>query len=70
MSQQLGIPWDGAPPAALGAVVAWLAAEPDAATMNGKTIEGQLFALERALWPDWRKSESDVGSIGKDVSVW
>jgi NAD(P)-dependent dehydrogenase (short-subunit alcohol dehydrogenase family) len=70
MSEALGIPWDGAPPAALGAVVAWLASEPEAATFNGKTVEGQLFALERDLYPDWRKSEHDIGSIGRDVSVW
>ena len=70
MAEQLGIPWDGAPPAALGAVVAWLAADPEAATFNGKTIEGQNFALERGLHPDWRTSEADIGSIGRKESVW
>jgi NAD(P)-dependent dehydrogenase (short-subunit alcohol dehydrogenase family) len=70
MSAELGIPWDGAPPAALGAVVAWLADEDEAATFNGKTVEGQQFALERGLHPDWRKSEDDIGSLGRDESVW
>jgi NAD(P)-dependent dehydrogenase (short-subunit alcohol dehydrogenase family) len=70
MSAQLGIPWDGAPPNALGAVVAWLATEPEAAGFNGKTVEGQAFALERGLYPDWRRSEADIGSLGRTESVW
>jgi NAD(P)-dependent dehydrogenase (short-subunit alcohol dehydrogenase family) len=63
-------PYAGAPPAALGAVIAWLATNPQAASLNGKTIEGQLFALEHGLYPDWRQSKDEVSSIGPKVSVW
>jgi NAD(P)-dependent dehydrogenase (short-subunit alcohol dehydrogenase family) len=60
----------GAPPAAIGAVVAWLATDPEASTFNGMTIEGQRFALERDLYPDWRPEGTDVGTVGPEVSVW
>jgi NAD(P)-dependent dehydrogenase (short-subunit alcohol dehydrogenase family) len=60
----------GAPPAAIGAVIAWLASNPEASTFNGKTIEGQRFALERNLYPDWRPEGADIGSVGPQESVW
>jgi len=44
----------GAPPSVPAAVVAWLAAGPEAATLNGQTIRAQKFALEHGLHPDWR----------------
>jgi NAD(P)-dependent dehydrogenase (short-subunit alcohol dehydrogenase family) len=44
----------GAPPSVPGAVIAWLASAPEAAALNGKTIQAQPFALERGLHPDWR----------------
>ena len=59
-----------APPAALGVVVAWLATSPEAAHINGKTIEGQIFTLERGLYPDWRQGRTDDGAVGPKVSVW
>ena len=59
-----------APPAAIGPVVAWLATDPEAATMNGKTIEGQIFTLERGLYPDWRQGRTDDGAVGPRVAVW
>jgi hypothetical protein len=59
-----------APPAAIGPVVAWLATDPEAADMNGKTIEGQYFCLERGLYPDWRGGRTDDGAVGPKVSVW
>ena len=43
----------GAPASVIGAVVAWLATDPEAAELNGTTIEGQYFAHERKLVPDW-----------------
>jgi NAD(P)-dependent dehydrogenase (short-subunit alcohol dehydrogenase family) len=43
-----------APPQAIGAVVAWLATSPDAEALLGTDIAAQPFALERALYPDWR----------------
>jgi NAD(P)-dependent dehydrogenase (short-subunit alcohol dehydrogenase family) len=43
-----------APPAAIGAVVAWLATAPEAVELAGATIDGQPFCLERGLYPDWR----------------
>jgi NAD(P)-dependent dehydrogenase (short-subunit alcohol dehydrogenase family) len=63
-------PYQGAPPAALGKVIAWLASNPEAASFNGKTVEGQMFALERGLYPDWRGPNPGVGSIGAKTSVW
>jgi NAD(P)-dependent dehydrogenase (short-subunit alcohol dehydrogenase family) len=44
----------GAPPSVPAAVVAWLATDPEAAALNGKTVTAQKFALERGLHPDWR----------------
>ena len=43
----------GAPASVIGAVVAWLATDPEAAELNGTTIEAQYFAHERNLVPDW-----------------
>ena len=59
-----------APPAAIGSVVSWLATNPEAAEMNGKTIEGQYFCLERELYPDWRQGRTDDGAVGPRVAVW
>jgi hypothetical protein len=38
--------------------------------MNGKTIEGQIFCLERGLHPDWRGGRTDDGAVGPKVAVW
>ncbi len=43
----------GAPPDVVGAVVAWLATEPEADTMNGTNVEAQDFCRERGLVPGW-----------------
>ena len=62
-----------APPAAIGPVVAWLATNPEAADINGLTIEGQYFCLEHDLYPDWRgdrTDEADDAAVGPRVSVW
>jgi NAD(P)-dependent dehydrogenase (short-subunit alcohol dehydrogenase family) len=44
----------GAPPSVPAAVIAWLASDPAARELSGKTIHAQKFALERGLHPDWR----------------
>lgn len=44
----------GAPPSVPAAVVAWLAASPDAVALNGQTVEGLRFALQHGLHADWR----------------
>jgi NAD(P)-dependent dehydrogenase (short-subunit alcohol dehydrogenase family) len=43
----------GAPPDVVGAVVAWLATDPEAITLNGTNVEAQDFCRERALLPGW-----------------
>jgi NAD(P)-dependent dehydrogenase (short-subunit alcohol dehydrogenase family) len=43
----------GAPPAVPAAVIAWLADEPEAAAMNGRTVYAQPFCKERGLVPEW-----------------
>jgi NAD(P)-dependent dehydrogenase (short-subunit alcohol dehydrogenase family) len=45
----------GAPPSAIGAAVAWLASSPEAAELNGQTVEGLRLVLQRGLHPDWRE---------------
>ncbi len=46
--------YSGAPPSVPAAVIAWLASDPAAKGLNGKTVEAQRFALEHGLHPDWR----------------
>ena len=48
----------GAPPAVPGAVIAWLASDPQAAALNGRTIIAQQFALDHDLHPDWREGDA------------
>jgi NAD(P)-dependent dehydrogenase (short-subunit alcohol dehydrogenase family) len=45
----------GAPPTVPAAVIAWLATAPDAAELNGQTINAQRFARERELHPSWKR---------------
>ncbi|MCI4318464.1 MAG: SDR family NAD(P)-dependent oxidoreductase, partial [Thermoplasmata archaeon] len=40
----------GAPPEAIGAVIAWLATSPEAVEMNGVNVEAQDFCRERGLY--------------------
>ncbi|HVS68962.1 MAG TPA: SDR family NAD(P)-dependent oxidoreductase [Mycobacteriales bacterium] len=47
--------YEGAPPSAPAAAVAWLATATDAVELNGQTVNGLKIALERGLHPDWRK---------------
>jgi NAD(P)-dependent dehydrogenase (short-subunit alcohol dehydrogenase family) len=43
----------GAPPDAVGAVVAWLVTDPAAAEPNGRSIEAQDVCREHGLLPGW-----------------
>ncbi len=55
-AQGLGLEgrYRGAPPSAPAAAVAWLAFAPEAAALNGQTVNGLKLALEKDLHPDWR----------------
>ena len=55
-AERLGLTghYQGAPPTAPAAAVAWLATAPEAAELNGQTVNGLRLALERDLHPDWR----------------
>ena len=46
--------YQGAPPSAPAAAVAWLATAIEATELNGQTVEGLRVVLERNLHPDWR----------------
>jgi NAD(P)-dependent dehydrogenase (short-subunit alcohol dehydrogenase family) len=46
--------YQGAPPSAPAAAVAWLATAIEATELNGQTVEGLRLVLERNLHPDWR----------------
>jgi NAD(P)-dependent dehydrogenase (short-subunit alcohol dehydrogenase family) len=48
-----------APPAAVGAAVAWLVTAPEAAALQRQNLDAQTIALERNLYPDWRKPSQD-----------
>jgi NAD(P)-dependent dehydrogenase (short-subunit alcohol dehydrogenase family) len=43
----------GEPPDVVGAVVAWLASDPEAVALSGGNIEAQQFCHERGLLPGW-----------------
>jgi len=45
--------YPGAPPSVPATVVAWLAASPEAADLNGQTVLAQKFAKDRGLHPKW-----------------
>lgn len=47
-----------APPAAVGAAVAWLAGSPEADALQRSDISAQELAIERNLYPDWRSPSS------------
>jgi NAD(P)-dependent dehydrogenase (short-subunit alcohol dehydrogenase family) len=42
-----------APPEAIGAVMAWLATSPDREALAGTTVDAQVFARDRDLYPAW-----------------
>jgi hypothetical protein len=64
---EYGIPL-GAPSDVIGALVAWIATEPEAKEFNGGTIEAQYFVHERGLLPDWDGPEWRDNHIRYDRS--
>jgi NAD(P)-dependent dehydrogenase (short-subunit alcohol dehydrogenase family) len=46
--------WAGPPPA-IAAAVAWLVASPEADALQHGNIDAQSLAVERGLYPDWRR---------------
>ena len=59
----------GAPPSVPGSVIAWLATDPDAASLNGRTILAQQFALDHGTHADWREGEARGTPAGAEGSV-
>lgn len=59
----------GAPPAVVGAVVAWLLANPDA-VRNGATIEAQPHCHELGLLPDWPGPVPNAAAIAYDLAAY
>lgn len=55
-AQRLGLEgqYEGAPPTAPAAAVAWLATSPEAPALNGQTVSGLKLVLDKGLHPDWR----------------
>ncbi|MEZ4333739.1 MAG: SDR family oxidoreductase [Myxococcota bacterium] len=49
----------GAPSAVIGKVVRWLLESPDAAKLNGQTIQGQELCSELGLLPGWSLTPSE-----------
>jgi NAD(P)-dependent dehydrogenase (short-subunit alcohol dehydrogenase family) len=47
-------PKTSAPPAAIGAAVAWIVSSPEADELQRQDNEAQKLAVERGLYPDWR----------------
>ncbi|MGH9026750.1 MAG: SDR family NAD(P)-dependent oxidoreductase, partial [Acidimicrobiia bacterium] len=47
--------YPGAPPSVPASVIAWLATDAEAPTLNGQTISAQRFARERGLHPAWKR---------------
>jgi NAD(P)-dependent dehydrogenase (short-subunit alcohol dehydrogenase family) len=62
-SQRLGLAgrFHGAPPSAPAAAVSWLAAAPEAAELNGQTVDGLRLVLDHGLHADWRATGKAAG---------
>lgn len=45
---------DGAPPAAIAAVVVWLLQNPNAEVYRGQMVEAQDLCMEKQLYPAWK----------------
>ena len=55
--QRSGFENRGEPAEVVGAVVAWLATDPRARSLNGQTIEAPFFCHELGLLPEWAGPE-------------
>ena len=47
-----------APPEAVAAAVVWLVTSPEATELMYQDHDAQRIAVERGLYPDWRKATS------------
>jgi NAD(P)-dependent dehydrogenase (short-subunit alcohol dehydrogenase family) len=65
---EFGIANVGAPADVVGAVVAWLVTEKEAADFNGQNIEAQFFCHERGLLPGWEGPRVNEAPIRYDLS--
>jgi NAD(P)-dependent dehydrogenase (short-subunit alcohol dehydrogenase family) len=65
---EFGIENVGAPADVIGAVVAWLATDPEAEQLNGQNIEAQFFCHERGLLPGWEGPRVNEAPIRYDLS--
>jgi NAD(P)-dependent dehydrogenase (short-subunit alcohol dehydrogenase family) len=59
----------GAPPAVVGAVVAWLATSPDADRYRGRTVEAQFVCHELGLLPEWPGPTANPTALAYDTSA-
>jgi NAD(P)-dependent dehydrogenase (short-subunit alcohol dehydrogenase family) len=65
---EFGIANVGAPADVIGAVVVWLATDPEADRYNGQNIEAQFFCHERGLLPGWDGPNPNEAPIRYDRS--
>ncbi|WP_420639163.1 SDR family NAD(P)-dependent oxidoreductase [Candidatus Poriferisocius sp.] len=65
---RFGFEDNGEPPEVIGAVVAWLATDSEAATLSGTNIEAQFFCHERGLLPGWEGPKPNTHAISYDLS--
>jgi NAD(P)-dependent dehydrogenase (short-subunit alcohol dehydrogenase family) len=66
---EFGFSPTGEPPEVVGAVVAWLATNPEAAALNGRNVEAQFFCAERKLLPGWEGPRPRDAALEYDLSA-
>ncbi|MBM3692649.1 MAG: SDR family oxidoreductase [Actinobacteria bacterium] len=66
---EFGFELIGAPPEVVGAVIAWVATDPDAEAYAGRTIEAQYLCHERGLLPGWAGPRPNTSAIAYDRSA-
>ncbi len=65
---QFGFEDTGQPADVIGAVVAWLATNPEAREMNGANVEAQFFCHERGLLDGWGGPVPNTAALRYDLS--
>ena len=65
---QFGFEDTGQPADVIGAVVAWLATDPEASELNGANVEAQFFCHEKGLLPEWRGPTPNENKLRYDRS--
>jgi len=66
---EFGFELIGAPPEVVGAVIAWVATDPDAEAYAGRTIEAQYLCHERGLLPGCAGPRPNTSAIAYDRSA-